>query len=160
VAQYFFQEPNLASPTEILYLTIPKSQRRIKLPVTGRRKKVLTGLENLFIVSLEETMMGGKAEEGHDPRKEEEAGGMFRRFNKGLRDFIFGAALMEFTKVAREERTARQDLFLVLTLGELIGVPIVPSPYTLRLLPYVALSLESWKKRMVRKRDLTALGDL
>jgi hypothetical protein len=30
----------------------------------------------------------------------------------------------------------------------------------LRLLPYVLQHLGSWKKRMVRKRDLTALGDL
>jgi hypothetical protein len=30
----------------------------------------------------------------------------------------------------------------------------------LRLLPYVVPDFESWKKRMVRKRDLTALGDL
>jgi hypothetical protein len=128
--------------------------------VTGNRKKVLTGLENLFIVSFGETMKDAQSGKGHDPQQEEEPGGIFRRFRKGLRDFIFGAALMEFTKVAREERTARQDLFLLLTFGDFLGVPVLPSPYALRLLPYVVPHLDSWKKRMVRERDLTALGDL
>ena len=105
-------------------------------------------------------MNDAKLPKGHDPRQEEEPGTLFRRLRKGLRDFIFGAALMEFQKVAREERTARQDLFFVVTFGDFIGVPILPSPYALRLLPYVVPHLESWKKRMVRKRDLTALGDL
>ena len=97
---------------------------------------------------------------GYDPHREEEPGGLFRRLGTALRDFIIGAALMEFQKVAREERTARQDLFLVVTFGDFIGVPILPSPYALRLLPHVVPNLESWKKRVVRKRDLTALGDL
>lgn len=105
-------------------------------------------------------MSNAKSPEGIHPRKDEEPGGIFRRCRKALRDFIFGAALMEFQKAAREERTARQDLFLVVTFGDFIGVPILPSPYALRLLPYVVPHLESWKKRMVRKRDLTALGDL
>jgi hypothetical protein len=124
------------------------------------QKKALTGFENLIIVFFGETMKDAKSEKGCDPRPEERPGGIFRRFRKGLRDFIFGAALMEFTKVAREERTARQDLFLLLTFGDRLGVPILPSPYSLRLFPYVFPHLESWKKRMVRKRDLTALGDL
>ena len=125
-----------------------------------RRKKALTGFANLIIVFLGKDMKDAKSPEDHDSRKEEEPGGIFTRFQKALRDFIFGAALMEFQKVAREERTARQDLFLAVTFGDFIGVPIFPSPYVLRLLPYVIPNLESWKKRMVRKRDLTAMGDL
>ncbi len=104
-------------------------------------------------------MKDAESIESHNPPKEE-PGGFFSRFRKALRDFIFGAALMEFQKAAREERTARQDLFLVVTFGDFLGVPILPSPYALRLLPYVLPHLGSWKKRMVRKRDLTALGDL
>ncbi len=105
-------------------------------------------------------MNDAKSPKGQDPRQEEEPGGVFRRLRKAFRDFIFGAALMEFQKVAREERTARQDLFLVLTFGDFIGVPLLPSPQALRLLPYVVPNLESWKKRMVRARDLTAMGEL
>jgi hypothetical protein len=105
-------------------------------------------------------MESTKKTKDQDPRKEEDLGGFFPRLRKGLSDFIFGAAVMEFQKVAREERTARQDLFLLLTFGDLIGVPILPSPYALRLFPHVIPHLGSWKKRMIRQRDLTALGDL
>lgn len=100
-----------------------------------------------------------KPPEGCDPNHEK-PGGLFGRLRSGVRDFIFGAALMEFQKVAREERAARQDLFLVVVFGDFIGVPILPPPYALRLIPHILPSLASWKKRMVRKRDLTALGDL
>ena len=105
-------------------------------------------------------MNDAKSPESHNPRKEEEPGGIFSRLRKALSDFIFGAALMEFQKAAREERTARQDLFLVVTFGDFIGIPILPSPYALHLLPHVIPNLASWKRRMVRERDLTALGDL
>ena len=105
-------------------------------------------------------MNNAKSPKGMNPRKEEEPGGIFSRLRKALRDFIIGAALMEFQQVARQERVARQDLFLVVTFGDFIGIPILPSPYALRLLPHVIPNLASWKKRMVRERDLTALGDL
>jgi len=104
-------------------------------------------------------MKDAKPPESYDPGGEE-PGGTFGRLRSALRDFIFGAALMEFQKVAREERTARQDLFLVVVFGDFIGIPILPSPYALRLVPHIIPNLPSWKKRMVRKRDLTALGDL
>ena len=104
-------------------------------------------------------MRDPKSPEGYDPGKEE-PGGTLSRLRDALRDFIFGAAFMEFQKVAREERAARQDLFLAVTFGDMLGLPILPSPYALRLLPHILPALESWKRRMVRKRDLTALGDL
>jgi hypothetical protein len=105
-------------------------------------------------------MNDAKSPEGHDPREDGQPGSVFRRIRNGLRDFIIGAALMEFQQVARQERVARQDLFLVVTFGDFIGIPILPSPYALHLLPHVIPNLASWKRRMVRERDLTALGDL
>jgi hypothetical protein len=141
-------------------LTIPKSEKRIKFRIASHRKKALTGLKNLIIVFFGYGMKETKSPKGQVSRQEEEPAGIFRRLREGLRDFIIGAAVMEFQKVAREERSARQDLFLLVAFGDFIGIPILPSPYALRLLPHVIPNLESWKKRMVRKRDLTALGDL
>ena len=105
-------------------------------------------------------MNNAKSSEGQNPHEEGQPGGVLSRLWTVLRDFLIGAALMEFQKVAREERTARQDLFLLVTFGDFVGIPILPSPYALRLLPHVVPNLESWKKRMVRERDLTVLGDL
>ena len=43
------------------------------------------------------------------------------------------------------------------TLGDLVGVPILPPYYSLRLLPYVVPEINSWKRRLLRERDITDL---
>ena len=37
----------------------------------------------------------------------------------------------------------------------LLGVPILPPYYSLRLLPYVTPQIAGWKRRMLRERDVT-----
>jgi hypothetical protein len=71
-----------------------------------------------------------------------------------------GLSLMEIRQASIRERVAREDLLVLVTFGDLIGIPILPSPYTLRLLPYWVQKVEPWKRRMLRERDLTAMGDL
>ena len=44
---------------------------------------------------------------------------------------------------------------MVTTLGQMIGVPVLPPYYSLRLLPYVVPSVATWKRRVLRERDLT-----
>ncbi len=41
----------------------------------------------------------------------------------------------------------------------MLGVPVLPPYYTLRLLPYVVPSINGWKHSMMRERDLTDLCD-
>ena len=37
----------------------------------------------------------------------------------------------------------------------LLGIPILPPYYSLRILPYVVPQISTWKRRMLRERDLT-----
>jgi len=39
-------------------------------------------------------------------------------------------------------------------VGDIIGVPIMPPYYSLRLLPYVVPNIATWKRRVLRKRNL------
>jgi hypothetical protein len=55
---------------------------------------------------------------------------------------------------------ARQDLILLFSFGDLLGVPVFPPYHSLRILPYFYPALESWKKRMVREKDLTEISSL
>lgn len=82
------------------------------------------------------------------------------RIRNVLRDFFVGAAYLEFEQTIRAEKVARQDLFLLLTYGDLLGVPILPPYYSLRILPYIFPGIASWKKRLLRERDLTELKGL
>jgi len=79
---------------------------------------------------------------------------------KFLKDFFAGIAYLEIEQTVRQEKNSRQSLLLLLTFGDLLGVPIFPPYYSLRLLPYVFPSIDSWKKRMLRERDLTEVKSL
>jgi hypothetical protein len=47
-----------------------------------------------------------------------------------------------------------EKLFMLAVLGEMLGVPILPPYYGLRLLPFLLPRLEAWKLSVVREREL------
>ena len=69
-----------------------------------------------------------------------------------IREFLYGLAGYEFSHHALAERGALETLFMVISFGDLIGVPILPPYYSLRLLPYVVPNIASWKRRVLRER--------
>ena len=73
-------------------------------------------------------------------------------FLRALRNFLYGMTAYEFERHALEERARREDVFVLITLGDIIGLPVVPPYYTLRLLPYAVPRLEAWKRRLLRER--------
>jgi len=87
-------------------------------------------------------------------------GERFDRLKRFLRDFFVGMAYFEIEQTARHEKLARHDLFILLTFGDLLGVPLLPPFYSLRILPYVLPALDSWKRRMLREKDLTEVKSL
>jgi hypothetical protein len=72
-----------------------------------------------------------------------------------LREFAYGMASYEFVRHAMEERATRESLFMIVTLGDMVGVPVMPPYYALRLLPYTVGDLDAWKRRALRERALT-----
>jgi len=42
---------------------------------------------------------------------------------------------------------------MVVTLGDLIGVPVLPPIYALRLLPYVTPDVAAWKRHLARRKE-------
>jgi hypothetical protein len=60
----------------------------------------------------------------------------------------------EFAQQAVEIRATIESLFMLSVFGDMLGVPILPPYYGLRLLPYVAPRLEGWKRRVLREREL------
>ncbi len=60
----------------------------------------------------------------------------------------------EIVQQVLEMRAAMQRLFLVGVFGDMLGVPILPSYYGLRLLPWVVPEIEAWKRELLREREL------
>jgi len=51
-----------------------------------------------------------------------------------------------------------EHLFVLIVFGDIVGIPILPPYYTLRLLPYIIPEVNNWKRRMLREKDLTDLA--
>ena len=76
------------------------------------------------------------------------------------RDVLYGATVYEMVRDLKKERAQREHLFIVIVFGDLIGIPILPPYYTLRLLPYALDGLPGWKRALLRERDITDLCDM
>jgi hypothetical protein len=72
-----------------------------------------------------------------------------------IREFLFGMIGMEITEHALEMRASTESLFMLATLGDMIGMPIMPPYYSLRLLPYLVPHISTWKHRVLREREFS-----
>jgi len=72
---------------------------------------------------------------------------------KAVREFLYGMFGYEHAQQALEIRASMDSLFMLMVFGDMIGVPVMPPYYSLRLLPYVARGLEGWKRRTLRERQ-------
>lgn len=95
-----------------------------------------------------------RPEEQGGPREERRPGGL-RGFVGKFREVTYGMAAHDMTRYAMRSRASMEHLFILITMGDLLGVPILPPYYSLRLLPYVVPQIATWKRRMLREKDLT-----
>ena len=65
-----------------------------------------------------------------------------------FKDILYGMSSHEMTRHAVRTRASMEHLFILITMGDLLGIPILPPYYSLRLLPYVTPQISSWKRRM------------
>jgi hypothetical protein len=81
------------------------------------------------------------------------SGTAWRRRWQAIKDFIYGLTGYQFVHHAREMKHEAETLFLLVTLGDLVGLPIMPPVYSLRFLPYVAPEIVKWKRQLARKKE-------
>lgn len=72
-----------------------------------------------------------------------------------VKSVLYGMAGHDMARYALKTRGSMEHLFILITMGDLLGVPILPPYYSLRLLPYVVPQISTWKRRMLREKDLT-----
>lgn len=70
-----------------------------------------------------------------------------------MKQFLYGLTGYEFARYAVETRQELESIFIIVTLGDLIGVPVLPPIYSLRLLPYVAPEIGMWKRHLARRKE-------
>ncbi len=74
-------------------------------------------------------------------------------------EILYGMSVYEWVRECRKSRGELERVFVLIAYGDLLGIPILPPYYTLRLLPYVIPCLETWRRSMLRERDLSDLFD-
>ena len=74
---------------------------------------------------------------------------------KVVGEIMYGLMIHEMDLEMRKERGHLDNLFMLVIFGDLIGLPLLPPYYSLRLLPHIVPSLQTWKRRVLRERDLT-----
>jgi hypothetical protein len=77
-----------------------------------------------------------------------------KRWKRSLREFFYGVAGYEIAHEALEIRAKVETIFMLGVFGDMLGMPILPPYYGLRLLPYVVPQIETWKRRCLREREL------
>lgn len=76
-----------------------------------------------------------------------------RHVCRALVEILYGMTVFGWVRGLRRERSEVERLFVLVTFGDLLGLPILPPYYTLRLLPYVVPELERWRLALLRERD-------
>jgi hypothetical protein len=62
----------------------------------------------------------------------------------------------------KKERGSLNNLLLLVVFGDLVGLPLFPPYYSMRLLPYIVPSYKTWRRNILRGKDITDIvsGDL
>jgi hypothetical protein len=76
------------------------------------------------------------------------------KWSQAVREFLWGMTGYEFAQQSLEVRGSMETLFMLVLFGDMIGVPILPPYYGLRLLPLVVPQIQGWKRRVLRERGL------
>ena len=72
-----------------------------------------------------------------------------------LEEILYGMTVHEMDLELRKERGNLDQLFMLVVFGDLVGLPLLPPYYSMRLLPYILPTIEKWKRSLLREKDLT-----
>jgi hypothetical protein len=79
------------------------------------------------------------------------------QFIRAAGEVWYGMTAYEFVISLRRRRSYLERIFVLVIFGDLLGIPILPPYYSLRLLPFVIPNINRWKYSMLRERDLADL---
>ncbi len=78
-----------------------------------------------------------------------------RGAKEAVKDFFYGMAMQGMARYALKTRMYLEHLFMLITLGDMLGIPILPPYYSLKLLPYAVPNIKTWKRTLFKERDFT-----
>lgn len=74
---------------------------------------------------------------------------------QAIRELLYGMTGHEFAREAMAMRASLETIFMVTVVGDIIGIPVLPPYYSLRVLPFVVPQIATWRRRVLRERHFT-----
>ncbi len=79
---------------------------------------------------------------------------VYQRSSHLLGEILYGMAIHEQVRGLARQRGSLEHIFVLISFGDLLGLPVIPPYYSLRLLPFVVPLINNWRRRILRERDL------
>ena len=79
----------------------------------------------------------------------------FKSLPRTLREVMYGFTIHELHVELRKERGHLDQLFMLVVFGDLVGLPLLPPYYSMRLLPHILPTVNAWKRSILREKDIT-----
>jgi hypothetical protein len=88
--------------------------------------------------------------------------GILGKTRKTLNEVLYGMTAYELQLEMKKEKGNLNNLLMLMVFGDIIGVPLFPPYYSMRLLPFVIPHITTWKRNIHREKDLTNIisGDI
>ncbi len=80
--------------------------------------------------------------------------GALARLAWRIRALFWGLLFFDLWRQLEAERRRYQDALNVVLMGELLGIPMMTTTLTLRLLPYLLPDLSGWKRRELEEHEI------
>jgi len=88
-----------------------------------------------------------------EPCRDEKKG--LGAIKSAIKDFVYGMAAHDMVTYSLRTRMHMENLFMLIVVGDMLGIPVLPPYYSLRLLPHVVPHVKTWKRTLLRDRDVT-----
>ncbi|HIC92816.1 MAG TPA: hypothetical protein EYP09_01000 [Anaerolineae bacterium] len=79
-------------------------------------------------------------------------------FKRKVKDFLWGLFLYDLYLDAARREAQYKDALNLFLLGQFLGLPLMNSSISLRLLPYLFPELSDWKKRQLKEKEIIELA--
>jgi hypothetical protein len=73
---------------------------------------------------------------------------------KVFREVLYGFSAYELDRNLQKDKGYINNLFMLVIFGDLAGLPLLPPYYAMRLLPYIIPKINTWKRSVLKEKDL------
>lgn len=77
-----------------------------------------------------------------------------KTFSEKTKEFLWGLLFFDLYKEILHEKRRYEDALNIIFLGELLGLPLMTSIVSLRIVPIIFGDIYEWKVRNIKEKDL------